>query len=251
MSNSHLNTLPVELLHHVFSYLSAHEIFYAFTNVTSYIDAVLTTYSPNQVNFKSISRGHFDLICQHLIPAQVIALTLSDDKDTPGLTRLFLSRFQIHQFTRLQALRLIEIEPKFSETVVSQMVTLKHLRSFCYCPSNQNNSDQQWVWNIPEYDPLRHEKLLFNIYGSILPQVYQLNLWSGYFLNTVQFPRLRDLVLELSTIDMIKHIASTAPQLQSLKTSFAASIQSGELIFLMPHLKQLILRIHGGNNFAD
>lgn len=251
ISNSNLNILPVELFHHIFSYLSAHEIYDAFTNLNSYLDAVLTTYSHNRVNFKSISLNHFNLICQHLIPAQVIALTVSDDEDTPGLTSLFLTRFQIHQFIRLQALRLIGIEPKFLETIVSQMVTLKHIRSFCQQHADGNALDLPWVSNQPNYDPLQHERLLLNIYAPILPQISQLKLWYGHLSTTIEFSRLRHLVLGQTTIDTIKHIASTAPQLQSLETILPFDIRSTEVIPLMPQLKQLILRIYGGNYFAD
>ena len=128
MSFCRLDGLPPELFHCLFSYLSGSEIFYAFTNVTSYIDAVLTAYSHDRINFKEISRHRFDLICRYLVPDQVVALTLSDDKETPGLVGLFLSRFQIHQFTRLRALTLIENGPQFWVNIINQLVNLKNLR---------------------------------------------------------------------------------------------------------------------------
>ena len=46
---------PVELSHCLLSSLSAHEIFYAFTNINSYIDAVLAGYDNYRVNLQSIS----------------------------------------------------------------------------------------------------------------------------------------------------------------------------------------------------
>lgn len=245
MTISRLDHLPVELFHHVFSYLSAHEIFYAFTYVTSYIHAVLQTYRHYRVNFKAISRNQFDLVCQHIIPDHVIALTLSDDKDTPDSIKLFQSRFQIHQFTRLQALEIIEIGPDFCPNFAAQMVTLKHLRSF---RCSRSNRIYPWILYASLYRGIEQD--LFDTYTPIIPQLSQLKLDHGDFLGSIQFPHLRHLVLERSSIDLIKHIASAAPQLHTLHTSFSFDSFSSELFSPMPQLNRLILRIFG-KHFCD
>jgi hypothetical protein len=242
MNNCQLDYLPVELIHHLLNYFTAHEIFYTFINVTPYLDAVLVAYSNYKVNFKSITRINFDLVCQHITPDQVIALTLSDNEYTPGLMELFLSRFQIDQFTRLQALQLIEIGPDFWENIMTKLVQLKNVRAFSFFPSNRNDP---WVFNLPGNELTPLDKSLFGIYAPVLPQLHQLRLCHGDFLKSTQFPHLHHLILERSSVDIMKHICSTAPQLQSLETNFSDDVLTTELIPPMSHLNRLILRIDG------
>lgn len=225
-----LNDLPVELFHYFLDYFSTREIFYSFTNVSSYIDAVLKTYTKYRIDFQGIRRDDFDMICQRIKSNQVIALTLSNDEYTPGLVGLFLSRFQIHQFTRLRALKLIDTEPEFSKTIITQMLLLKDVRSFCFLSSNGNDNDST-----------NHVALL----APLLPRLYQLRLCHGDFLDSIQFPHLRHLVLKQSSIELIKHISSAAPQLYSLETSFSLDHSDAELIYPLPRLNRLILQIHG------
>jgi hypothetical protein len=242
MNSCRLDNLPVELIHHLLAYFSAHEIFYTFINVTSYINAVLASYSNYKVNFKSITKTKFDLICQHIIPDQVIALTLSDDEETPGLIELFLSRFQINQFTRLQSLRLFEIGPDFWEIIISKLVELKDLRSFSFFSSSRSDS---WVCKLPANDVKLLDKCLADTYAPVLPQLHQLRLCHGDFLKSIEFPCLRHLVLERSSLDIIKHVCSVAPKLKSLDTSFSDDALTTELILPLPQLNRLVLRLQG------
>jgi hypothetical protein len=240
MSCCQLDHLPVELIHHLLSYFSAHEIFYSFINVTSYIDAVLLAYSNYKINFKSITKTNFHLICRHIMPDKVIALTLSDDEMTPGLIELFLSRFQINQFTRLQSLRLFEIGPDFWEIIMTKLVGLKNLRSFSYFPSNRIDP---WICNLPPDDVTLLDKCLSDKYAPVLPQLYQLRLYHGDFLKSIQFPHLRHLVLDQSSVDIIKHICSVALELKSLDTRLSTNDLGTELIFPFPQLNRFILRL--------
>jgi hypothetical protein len=242
MNTCRLDNLPVELIHHLLSYFSANEIFYTFTNVTSYIDAVLLAYSNYKVNFKSITKTNFHLTCQHIIPDQVISLTLSDDEETPGLLQLFLSRFQINLFTRLQSLRLFDIGPDFWEIIITKLVELKNLRSFSFFPSNRSDS---WVCKLPVNDLKLLDKNLADSYAPVLPRLYQLRLCHGDFLKSIQFPCLRHLVLERSSVDIIKYICSVAPELKSLDTCFLDKALTTQLIFSLPQLNRLVLQVHG------
>ena len=242
MNISRLDDLPVELFHNIFHHLSAYEIFYAFTNVTPYIDSLLNTYGYYRLKFKTIRRNHFDLVCQRIIPDQVIALTLSDDNDTPGLIDLFLSRFQLDQFTRLQALKLMEIRLDCSENIISQMTPLKHLRSFIYYPVNRADPC------IPKMTADRIVQLdrsLFDMYSPILPQLCQLRLDRGDLFSSIQFPRLRYLTLGRSSYDVLKHISSAASQLHTLQTRLSIKPLPAELFPPMPDLTRLILETRG------
>ncbi|CAF4325915.1 unnamed protein product, partial [Rotaria sordida] len=98
---------------------------------TSLNDAI-KSYSNYRLNFKSILRSNFDLICQHILPNQVKALILTDDQHTLGQSQLFLSHFQIDEFINLQSLTLIEIEKKSLENINEHLYKLNRLRSFLF-----------------------------------------------------------------------------------------------------------------------
>lgn len=191
MDNCRLNGLTFEVLHGLFDYFSAHEIFHTFHNVTSYIDAVLQTYTNYRINFKAISRHHFDLVCRYTIPDQVIALTLCGDEDTPDSIDQFLSRFQIYQFSRLQTLTLIEIGPDLWEQIITDLVSLKYLKSFSFLCSN---GSIQWTFDTSED---RVSELNQSLLETQVPALLQL-----YQLNSVQFPFLHP-----STTDLTEDIS--------------------------------------------
>lgn len=245
MSTSRLDDLPAELFHQLFGYFSAHEILHSFARLTSYIDSILVSYPHYRVNFKTISKSHFDLVCQQIKPDQVITLTLSSDEDTPGLIDEFLSRFQIRQFTRLQALKMIEIGADFWEVIITQMVTLKHLRSFQYYPSNRDNA---WICKLSSNQVTELDQSLSNIYTPILPQLFELRLNHSDYLHSIQFPYLRRLTLERTNVDIIERIASAAPQLQSLDIVLSYQTSSTKLIPPMPRLRGLKLGVQGKNS---
>jgi len=110
MSSCLLDRLPVECLYMIFEYFWAQEIFHSFLNVTQYINQVLENYNGYLINFKSIRKQDFDLLCRSIKPYQIISLTLSDSQDTVGQSQLFLSFFSINQLIHLHALALIDID---------------------------------------------------------------------------------------------------------------------------------------------
>lgn len=239
-----LDTLPVELVHHLLKYFSAYEIFNTFSNVSSYIDNVLLTYSNYCVNFKSVAKKEFDFVCQRIIPDQVIQLTLSDDECTPGQVELFLSRFQINQFTNLRSLTLVEVGSDFWESIITKLIDLKNLRSFFYDSSNRTDT---CVNKLSYDDIVVLDKQLFNSYSPILPQLNRLKLSHGDFFSSVQFPYLRHLILKDCKIDILKHICSAAPQLKSLQIELKYYQSCTEFCFLFDQLNRLVLRINGMN----
>ncbi|UJR14684.1 hypothetical protein I4U23_001677 [Adineta vaga] len=244
MNACRLDRLPVELIHQLFNYFSAHEICYTFLNVTSYLDAIVHSYSAYQVDFQSISRTNFDLVCQHIIPDQVTGLTLSDDENTPGLVQLFLSHFEINQFKHLRLLRLVDIGPDFWECIMTQISKLKNLRTFLYVSPNRSDS---WISEISARELTKLDKYLAEIYAPILPQLYRLRLSHGDYLESIEFPCLRHLILIRSTAVVVKHICSVAPQLVSFESSFPYDSSYPDIIYPLPQLKQLILKITDSN----
>jgi hypothetical protein len=195
------------------------------------------------VNFKSITKKEFDLVCQRIIPNQVISLTLSNNEDTPGQVELFLSRFQINQFTSLRSLTLIDLGPDYWQSVITRLVDLKNLRSFMYISTDTDS----WICQIPSNDLTSLDLCLFDNYRPMLPQLTRLRLSHGNFLASVQFPYLHHLIHQQCTDVIIKHISYAAPQLKSLETKFRHTKSSTGFIFQFGQLNRLILRIEGEN----
>lgn len=66
-------------------------LFYLHTE-RAVVNNVLLNYQDYMINFESIRKSHFDLVCQHIRPHQVVSLILSDKHDdTPTLPTLFRS----------------------------------------------------------------------------------------------------------------------------------------------------------------
>ncbi len=59
-----LDRLPAELFHAFFGYFIAHEILLTFSDLSSYINSILYSYSAYRLDFKSIRKDHFDLVCR-------------------------------------------------------------------------------------------------------------------------------------------------------------------------------------------
>ena len=242
MTHSQLDRLPVEIVHHLLGYFSAYEIFVSLHHVTAYIDAVLLNYSSYSVNFKSVTKAEFDLVCQCMAPDQVRSLTLSNDGETPGQVNLFSSRFQINQFTRLRSLTLIEIGAEFWEAIVAQVIDLKDLRSFVFIVTSNSRF---WYTGVPTTTLLALDKSVFDVYRPALSQLNRLRLYHGDYLKSVHFPNLRQLMLNRTSLEMIQHISQVAPQLRSLETEFHHSSSGDEIIFSFLELKWLCLTITG------
>ncbi|CAF5046110.1 unnamed protein product, partial [Rotaria sp. Silwood1] len=78
----------------IFDYLSTVDIYRGFIKINSYIDSVVSNYKNYQLNFRSILKKEFDLICRYMNPHGIVSLILSDNIDTPGQSNLFLSLFK-------------------------------------------------------------------------------------------------------------------------------------------------------------
>ena len=212
-----LNQFPIEIFHIIFEYLWAHDILYSFRNISDYIDNILSSYQYYVVNFKSIRRSHFNLVCQ-LHADQIISLILSDNVDTPKQSRLFQSKFSIEQFTRLRTLKCIEVDDE-DDVIFPHLFTLPQLQSV----------EIHLKFRVPLViapPSLRR----FAIETS--PKI-QLNLDLGITL--VQFKHLRELILPICPCSYLQRIFYEASQLTSLKISF---------IFLNPNDLTTLTNIH-------
>jgi hypothetical protein len=172
---SFFDQLPVELFHILFQNCWALEILFIFSDITDYVNTILASYSVCRLNLKSIRKSYFDLICHRIRPEQVILLILSDQNDTPGQSELFLSYFQIEQFTRLRSLTLIEMERDSLFSILPNLHDLHQLRSFSFDPSiikskfNPSDTDES-------EQATRLYLILCTFYNRVLPRLKYLNI---------------------------------------------------------------------------
>jgi hypothetical protein len=85
MSNSFipsLQILPVEILHHILDELDVQTILFSFRNTCRQFRAVMNSYDRYILNFQSISKPDFDLVCHLIDPSRVTSLTLSENGET-------------------------------------------------------------------------------------------------------------------------------------------------------------------------
>ncbi|CAF3347964.1 unnamed protein product [Rotaria socialis] len=177
-----------------------------------------------------------------MTPTQIISLTLCDNEIVPGQIGLFLSRFQIDQFTCLRSLTLLDIGPDYWEFIMTKLHDLKLLRSFLYITSNKTDS---WIAKMSYKEVTQLDARLFDSYSSMLSQLNRLKLSHGDFLESVQFPDLIHLSIGRCTTSLMKHLCSAAPRLKSLTIDFRNNEPNAEFIFPFHQLNRLSLKIEG------
>jgi hypothetical protein len=228
MSSLQIDILPVELLHYIFGYLWAHEIFYAFFNLNSYFNAVLVSYDRYFVNFRSIIKSQFDIICQHIRPDQIISLTLSDDEETLNQSELFFSLFNIEQFINLRSFDINSIDANAFKRL-SNLHKLKHLSSL----------------KLPRFSK-PYDMHLASAVQNLLPQLRQLLVHETNYLLINQLPHLRHLTIIHCRCLHLANIFHHVSKLHSLSITIAIDVYIDwcKEIPTMAYLSQLTLKIY-------
>ncbi|CAF0998449.1 unnamed protein product [Rotaria sordida] len=157
-------SLANELLLELFKCLTTSHIFHAFHGLNRRFDALILEYFRKcNIDFRSISKCDFDIICeQHLTEMvdRITSLCLSDEDDTPGqIDQFFGHGFTFQQFINLKSLYLYDIR---SETMMDKVMfdlpylsNLTHLTfGQCYFPLRSNNekavSFGSCIWSLPK-----------------------------------------------------------------------------------------------------
>jgi hypothetical protein len=207
--------IPIELLYILFTYFFAHEILHSFSDISDYVNSCLLTYSAYRLDLQSIQKSHFDHIYRRIRPEQVIFLKLSDDNNTPGLSKHFFSHFQIEQFTQLRSLTLLEIEMYSLESILFNLHKLAQLRSLSFNGNTTRHISHEFKLDyFIETNRISLETC--NRYPLIISRLNRLHLNSGECLKYIQFPYLLHLKLEESSVDELKTIFLRIPSLISL-----------------------------------
>jgi len=227
--------LPVELIHTVFQYLLAHEIYFSFYGVNDRMNSILQSYSDYRFDLKSIQKDHFDLISRHIRSEQVTSFILSDDIDTYGQSELFFFRFPIEQFTQLRSLTLIEIDFELSKYIISNLHQFNQLSVLSF-------NDRSIKYRYPLQVRPAHDYLT-NVNTGVLSKLKRLKFGSATDLTSIQFPHLRHLTLQECSTDELNSIFQHVPKLKSLSVCLNLGESRSELNLLPEHLTQLSLEI--------
>ncbi|CAF1084406.1 unnamed protein product [Rotaria sordida] len=154
--------LANELLLDIFQYIDAIHLFHAFHGLNNRFDKLLfTKFKIYNLDFRSISKYNFENFCQQYLPSiinQIISLHLSDNEETPNLSKIFLSyNLTINQFINLKSLSLYNIETFdiFNQLIIqcNHLLYLTHLNMIKCCFNYRDNEIQSLmnnIWNLPK-----------------------------------------------------------------------------------------------------
>lgn len=234
---SKIDRLSEEIFFGIFDYLSVGDILRAFLHLNGDIDGIVRGYKNYHVNFRLICKENFDAICRYIQPSQIKSLVLSDSKETPGLSRIYFSRFSIEQFHHLQAIYLSEIEDN-TRPLLANLKQLNSLIAF-------------------KTDRFSHLDLIAETSGLkqlVLTQFSVVDYDHVHLLDRISFSHLHTLALPYCSYPQLRRILSEASKLKSLTISLFISDCTGVDYFAEEHhhstlpIKSLTLSISTFSN---
>ncbi|CAF1201665.1 unnamed protein product [Adineta steineri] len=231
---THLDKLPMELIHKILNYLTYHDIYLSLYNISTYMNTILHTYDKYQLDFQSVSMSQFYITLNQINPCQVISLTLSNMDETPGQFSLFLSLFSIQQFSRLQSLQLIQPSgPIDLNKILIHLPTFDSLKSLAIIHCQPSSINKETCMLLSSF--ITNSVSLRRLYLSgILNNIFEYNISSSidhlYFNDNI-----------CNTISL-GTIASHMPHLKSLETAITLHMNYNHLQSLI-HLTRLTMTI--------
>jgi len=156
-----LEALANEILHEIFEYLDAAELFRSFHNLNHRFNIILFVYfHAYRVNFHLALKYQSDFLSRDYllsITNQIISLSLSDNNDkTPPQTHIFFSSgLLLKQFMHLRSLSLSYID---SDVTMRKLMIdchrlphLTHLKVIKCHPGYMSSTDfSNTIWNLPK-----------------------------------------------------------------------------------------------------
>ncbi|UJR16711.1 hypothetical protein I4U23_003611 [Adineta vaga] len=113
-----LEDLPNEIIYRIFDNLDIYSIVLFTYTCTRYFQC-RHRYNQYRIDFQSILKSNFDLVCRVINPSHIISLKLSDDDNkTPGQIQTFLKSDIINRLTRLKCLQLLQINENHLENLL-------------------------------------------------------------------------------------------------------------------------------------
>ncbi|CAF4212490.1 unnamed protein product [Rotaria sp. Silwood2] len=154
------------------------------------------------INFQSIRKTHFDLVCRLIRPEQVISLILADEKETPCQSQLFQARFRIETFTHLRSLQLIELTDD-GQSLLSKLHKVQSLVSL----EINIRFDLPLIKTLPSI-----KTLIINFPSGVQFDIRR-------FVGSLALEYVRHLSISYCSLGAFLHFFNEMPQLKSFKTS--------------------------------
>ncbi|CAF1233594.1 unnamed protein product [Adineta ricciae] len=214
MSLSPLLILPPEVIHHIIDYLDYEDILWSLRYVCRDLKEKIESYNRYRLDYRCIPNVKFKKICSLIRPENVISLILADDDAISS--GVFLTQFNIKDFTRLYSLTLIRIREK-------------HLIEFL-----QHLSPSTKYLSIEHQDSLTLSHETIELHSSILTKV-----------------RLSQLHMVTSNFIIINMRWPADYAIQNLALRRCSCKQYLNLLRCLPNLHTLELLDFSTNDFAD
>jgi hypothetical protein len=228
-----LQTLPVEILHHILDELDAQTILFSFRNTCRQFRAVVISYNRYVLNFKSIAKSDFERLCRLVEPHRVMSLTLSEDDETFDQIKLFLSHFNLRQFSRLRSLSLFINEEEQLKTIVERF-SIRSLESFSL--KIEKSDDRRKTTTARLLSSIIAKSNLSKLELPIQEGRFEKILWPAQC--SIQYLRIDNVI----SFDQICSILQCSPHLRTLIISSFFILNSNQSVLTpFQHLTSLTL----------
>jgi len=261
-----LQSLPVEILQHILDDLDAYTILFSFRNICRQFRAIVNNYNRYILNFQSISKPDFDLVCHLVDPCRVTSLILSENDETFDQIKLFLSHFNLRQFTRLHSLSLFINEEEQVKTIAERF-NIPSLESFSLkigkSDDRRKNTTARFLSSVMAKSNLsklelhiqegRVEKILWPVQCSIRYLQIDNNISFDQICTILQCsPNLRTLNINFFYIlNFNQSILTTFQHLTSLTLSKVTKRIEDLELFLSMTPSLIHLKLIGYGNYGD
>ena len=224
--NCLFDLFPIEIIEIILEYLSAYDIIYTLSNLTPHLNRIISNYHFYKINFESIIKPKFDMICHHIQGSQIKSLNLNDGDDTPDQSKLFLSLFTIEDLSlNLSHLSLTDVNNQSMRLILNNINKFNKLLSLKII----DNSNM---------------RILLSKLKLIYPQLTQLNISSEYFVpNLIPMANLKYLILSTQcTLNQFQKLINHCPKLISLNLSLEKDINEN-ISGIYLNLRKLIINM--------
>lgn len=157
-----LLTLPAELLYRICDFLDVESIVFSFRNVCIQLHTIADTYNQYKIYFRSMLKMN---ICRIIPSENIVSLDFCERNREIDLIHIFLSMFNIHQFTRLRSLSLHMINNSDLNIILHQVTVNCKLTSFAIHSDipNDNDNTLQLLFSLIAQPTLHNLTLYFNL----------------------------------------------------------------------------------------
>ncbi|CAF3374082.1 unnamed protein product [Rotaria sp. Silwood1] len=124
-----LDSFPPEILHMIFKYLWANEIFHSLFNLNHKMNSVLYSYNNYYIDFRNVHKKTYDRLLTNL-KDQIKCLVISNGYSVPYFAhvRNFLEQHDLSAFTRLEKLSLTDIDEEYFLDILPNIYKFSQLK---------------------------------------------------------------------------------------------------------------------------